>query len=247
VYARVVADPRLVLQFICSTAELFAFWRFVSSRAYRSFPWFAGYLLAGFVQSFVWVVGPPKSHAYAIAYSVTTPLILALQCSVTLELWRKLKAQDRHVGGISKGLGFGVLALALAVALSTGFDSLWGYPTRRIVFPWIFWAVRYTGSVLCVVCSLLAVWATTFERRLAPNLVRHAYLLTCYFGSIAAGYLGLNLMRWSSEWIGVFTVGSATALYVLWGVLTPPQRHTYDFEEQRVVTNLNTPGAQIST
>ena len=73
---------------------------------------------------------------------------------------------------------------------------------------------------LCIATSLLAVWASLFNRRLPPYLTRHAYLLACYFGSIAAGYMVMNLHLLRAQLVGELTVGCAAGLYLLWGILT---------------------------
>lgn len=205
---------------VCAAAELFAFCRLLAIRAQRTYPWFVTYLLAGFLQSFIWLAGPPKTHAYLIAYRWTTPFIIALQAVVVLELWRSLMACYRGIHSISKWLGVLILLFGAAVAFSTGFDGLkmHGQPLERITFHWLFWAVRYTGSILCIVCVALAAWAAAFDHGVPRNTIRHAELLAFYFGSQAAGFLVINLVRGTSPVVGIFTTLAAAAFYIAWGV-----------------------------
>ncbi len=215
-------DPRLILTVLCSAAELFAFCRFVRARVHRILPGFSIYLLAGFAQSFVWLVGSPRSHAYASAYGLTTPLLIGLQVFVFVELWRKLMLRYSTADRAAKGFGLAVIAASLVMGILSGVDGLalqFGL-SRAVLFRWIFWGVRYSATVLCIACSLLALWATMFDRRLPWYLTRHAYLLASYFGSIAAGYLILNLQLLPAALVGELTVGSAAILYLIWGIFT---------------------------
>ncbi len=216
-----IMDPRLLLTALCSAAELFAFCRFVRARVHRVLPWFSVYLLAGVAQSFVWIAGPPTSRAYANAYALTTPLVIGLQVVVFLELWRKMIIQRPGVDRAAKAFGVAIIGASLMLGLLGGIDGLALHVgvSRRIVFMWISWSVRYTATVLCIACSLLAVCVPMFDRELPRVVTLHAYLLTFYFGSIAAGYLVINLEILAASLVGAFTVGSAAGMYVLWATL----------------------------
>jgi hypothetical protein len=216
-------DPLLVLTVLCSAAELFAFCRFVRARVHRLLPWFSVYLLAGFAQSFSWLAGPPSSRGYATAYGLTTPVLIALQFLVFLELWRKLMTRDSGADRATRALGVAIIGASIVLALLTGVDgfALHIGLSRRLLFMWIFLSVRYSATILCITASLLAVCTSLFGRRLPRYVTQHAYLLAAYFGSIAAGYLVFNLNLLSAQLMGALTVGSAAALYVLWGILIP--------------------------
>ena len=205
----------------CAAAELFACWRLVATRVYRSYPWFTGYLVAGFLQSFIWAAGPPQSTGYLIAYRWTTPFLLALQVLVVLELWRGLMSCYRGIYRISHALGLVILALAFLAASATGFDGLkmHGRSLDLVTFHWLMWAVRYTGTILSAACVLLAAWASAFDHGVPPNHIRHAQLLAGYFGSIAIGYLVLNLGYGAADLIGIFTTIAAAGFYIAWGVV----------------------------
>ena len=214
-------DPLLVLTILCSAAELFALWQFVRARVHRLLPWFSIYILAGVVQSFAWLAGSPTTKAYTTVYGLTTPVIVGLQLLVFVELWRKLLTRYSSADRAGKALGIAIIGASTALGLLTGIDGLalhWGI-SRRMLFMWIFWGVRYSATVLCIASSLLAVCASLFEQKIPRYVSVHAYLLALYFGSIAAGYLTYNLKLLSAETAGVFMVGSAAGLYVLWGLL----------------------------
>jgi hypothetical protein len=214
-------DPRLVLTVLSAAAELFAFYRMLVVRAHRTYPWFAAYLLAGCAQSFIWLAGTPDSRAYLTVYRWTMPLMLALQCLIVLELWRRLMSCYRGIHHISHSLGMIVLAIALGASFSTGFDGLAmsGRPLRLMTFHWLMWGVRYTASVLCIASVILAFWSSLFDHGVPENTIRHAWLLSAYFGSIAAGYLVVNLAPGTAPVIGACLTGAAAGCYVLWGVV----------------------------
>lgn len=190
-------------------------------RAHRVLPWFSAYLILGFAQSFIWLAGPPRSHAYASAYGLTTPLVIGLQIAVFLEVWRKLILQYSRTDRAVQALGLAIIGASAALGLLSGVDGLALHVglSRRYLFEWISWITRYSATVLCIASSLLAVWASTFDRGLPRYLRRHAYLLACYFGSIAAGFLMMNLDFLPTHVVGELTVGAAAGLYVLWGIL----------------------------
>ena len=212
-------DPRLAVTLVCAAAELFACVRLIETRVYRSYPWFIAYLVTGFLQSFIWLAGSPSTHAYLMVYRWTTPLVMGLQVLVVLELWRGLMSCYRGIYQISHALGIGIMTLAVLIASSTGFDGLamHGQSISLISFHWLIWSVRYTGSILSIACILLAWWASTFDHGVEPNRIRHAQLLAGYFGSIAIGYLVLNLRLGSAETVGICTTLSAAGFYVAWG------------------------------
>jgi len=218
-------DVRLVLTMTCSAAELFALERLIATKIYRSYPWFVVYLVAGFLQSFAWLAGSPDSAGYLKAYRLTTPFIMALQAVVVLELWRVLMSCYRGIHRISHALGLIILALAVLLSSLSGFDGLVmrGQPLSRISYHWLMWSVRYNGSILCIACVLLALWASIFDHGVPRNTIRHAQLLSGYFASIAVGYLVLNLVRGVADQVGIATTLLAAAFYVAWGVLMTRQ------------------------
>lgn len=218
-------DPRFIGTVVCAAAELFAFWRLITIRAHRQYPVFVVYLLAEFLQTFAWLAGPPSSHAYMIVYRRTTPVILALQAAVVLEMWRALMSCYRGIHQISKWLGVVVLAAGAGLAFSTGFDhlSMRGQPLNLITFHWLMWGVRYLGTILAIVCAILAVWAAVFDHGVPRNTIRHAELLSLYFGVEAVGFLVINLVHGSSPVVGIYTTLAAAMLYLAWGFLLTPE------------------------
>jgi hypothetical protein len=218
-------DPRLVTTVACGAAELFAVWRLIKIGVHRDYPVFTSYLIAGFLQSFIWIAGTPDSHVYVTAYRWTTPFILALQAAVVLELWRGLMSCYRGIHQTSRWLGILILAFGAAVAFSTGFDGLkmWNQPLGRVTFHWLIWGARYLGTILCIISALLAVWAAAFDHGVPRNTIRHAELLSLYFGSQAAGFLVINLIPGTAPMIGLYTTLAAAGCYVAWGVLLTTQ------------------------
>ena len=214
-------DPRLVLTVLSAIAELFAFTRLIQLRVHRTYPWFTAYLLAGCAQSFIWLAGSPDSHGYLAAYRWTMPVIIGLQWIVVLELWRKLMSCYRGIHHISHSLGLIIFAIAMAVSFSTGFDglSMRGEPLGSIAFHWLMWGVRYSASVLCIASVLLAVWASIFDHGVPANTIRHAELLSGYFGSVAVGYLIVNFAPGTAPFIGACLSGASAGFYVLWGTV----------------------------
>jgi hypothetical protein len=214
-------DPRLALNIASAAAGLFALCRLFYTHANRSYPWFAVYLAAAALQSFVWLAGGPADHRYVLAWASSTAILLGLRIVIAIELWLKMMPAYRSVEALSKGSIWIVIALALAVSAASGLDTLrfHGVSPQRVAFYCISLAARYSGSSLCVVCSCLCVFAMLFPRSVPRNAVKHAFLLTAYFATIAAGYLAMHFDRGSAPLVGALMTGSSAGLYVLWGTL----------------------------
>lgn len=213
-------DPRIFLNVASAAAGVFALWRMVASNVHRSYPWFTVYLAAGALQSFGWFAGGPGTHLYTIIWASSTAALIGLRVAVVAELWHKLNTNPR-VAFLSRSFTWTVLALALAVAAASGLDSLrlFGQSPQRLAFYAVSLGSRYSSSALCVICSSLAIFGVIFPRAVPRNAMRHAFLLTAYFASVAAGFLVMNFMRGSAPLVGALLAGSSTGLFVLWGVL----------------------------
>src|SRR5262249_24908167 len=138
-----------------------------------------------------------------------------------LELWRRLMSCYRGIHSVSHSLGVIILLIAMGASFSTGFDGLkmWGEPVGSLTFHWLMWCVRYIASVLCIASVILALWAAKFDHGVPTNTIRHARLLSAYFGSVVLGYLIVNLFPGSATIVGAGTTGAAAGCYVLWGVV----------------------------
>src|SRR5262249_4103689 len=104
---------------------------------------------------------------------------------------------------------------------ASGLDSLklFGSSPKRLAYYGLSLALRYSGSGLCVICSSLAIFTLMYPRSVSKNAIRHAFLLTAYFASIALGFLAMNYVRGSAPLVGAILSGSSAGLYVLWGIL----------------------------
>jgi hypothetical protein len=211
----------LVLTLASTAAGVFALCRFVLAGAFRSYPWFVAYLAAGALQSLGWFAGTPSDRAYVLFYAYAMTVIVALRVLVVVELWRKLMPGDRGVEMISRSALWMVIAVALGISAASGLDTLrfFGTPGSRIAFYGISLGLRYSGSALCVICSCLSLFAILFPRNVPANAVRHAFLLTAYFATIAVGFLAMHYIRGSAAVVGALMTGSSAGLYVLWGAL----------------------------
>jgi hypothetical protein len=213
-------DPRLFLNVASAAAGLFALCRLVATGVHRSFPRFTVYLAAAALQCFCWLAGGPDDHLYLLVWAASTAVLLGLRIVVVIELWHRLNSNPR-VTSISRSFTWMVLILAFIVAAASGLDSLklFGQSPQRLAFYSLSLALRYSSSALCVICSTLAIFALIFPRGVSKNALRHAFLLTAYFASIAAGFLVMNFFRGSAALVGALLSGSSAGLYVLWGVL----------------------------
>jgi hypothetical protein len=213
-------DPRLVLNIASAAAGVFALCRLIIAGAHRTYPWFATYLAAAALQSFGWLAGGPRDHLYIVVWASSTAVLLGLRIVIVIELWHRLNANPR-VASISRSFTWVILLMALAVSAASGLDSLkfFGIDSHRVAYYSISLASRYSSSALCVICSSLAILSLTFPRGVSKNALRHAFLLTAYFASIAAGFLVMNFYRGSAPLMGALLSGSSAGLYVLWGVL----------------------------
>jgi hypothetical protein len=214
-------DSLLVLTILSSAAGLFALCRFILAGAHRSFPWFTVYLGAAALQSLVWLAGGPTDRRYVLVWASSTAILLGLRIVIVIELWRKLTPAYRNVESISRPFVWVVLVLALAVSAASGLDSLrfFGLSPQRLAYHCISLALRYSSSTLCVLCSCMSLFAIVFPRDIPRNALRHAFLLTAYFATIAIGFLAMHYDRGSAPLVGALMTGSSAGLYVLWGVL----------------------------
>ena len=213
-------DPRLVLNVASAAAAGFALCRLIYAQAHRSYPWFAIYLAAAALQSFIWLAGGPRDHLYVVAWAASTAVLLGLRIVIVIELWQRLHANSR-AAAMSRSFIWTTLFLALAVCAASGMDSLRfsGISPQRLAYYCISLASRYSSSALCVICSSLALFAVMFPRGVSKNAMRHSFLLTAYFATIAAGFLVMNFFRGSAPLVGALLSGSSAGLYVLWGTL----------------------------
>jgi len=228
-------DPRLALNIASAAAGLFALCRLTYIRAYRTYPWFAVYLAAAALQSFVWLAGGPADRRYVLAWASSTAILLGLRIAIVMELWYRMMPAYRSVEAISKGSIWVVVVLALGVSGASGLDTLrfHGLVPQQVAFYTISLTARYSGSALCVICSCLSLFAVMFPRSVPGNAVKHACLLTAYFATIAAGYLTMHFDRGSAPLVGALMTGSSAGLYVLWGALLSQPG-------ERVPSNLST-------
>jgi hypothetical protein len=187
----------------------------------NTYPWFAAFLFAGIVQSLLLLVGQPSSHAYKVAWGVTIPIILAARILTVVEAWRLLLSSYPGVEALAGRLAVGSFLVALSVSLVNGLDGLEfsHTSTSRFIFPLLSIGLRYSYSILCVVCGVLWAWAALFRVGVSVNLFRHLGILTGYFACNTAAYLIINLRPGSAPWVGTFTAGASAAWYVLWAVL----------------------------
>ena len=213
-------DPRLFLNVASAAAGIFALCRLMYTGVHRSYPWFSVYLAAAALQSFGWLAGGPRNHLYMIIWASSTAALLGLRIVVVVELWQKLSDSPRAVF-FSRSFTWIVLLSALAVAAASGLDSLklFGQSPQRLAFYCVSLASRYSSSALCVICSSLAIFAVMFPRGVPKNAIRHAFLLTAYFATIAAGFLVMNFFRGTAPLVGALLSGSSAGLYALWGLL----------------------------
>jgi hypothetical protein len=214
-------DPRLVLTVGSAAAGLFVLCRLLYTGGYRAYPWFAIYLGAAALQSFVWLAGGPRDHSYLVVWTFSMPVLLGLRIVIAIELWRRLMASYRGIETITRSFVWFVIVLALAVSAASGVDSLhfFGISWQRVGYFCLSLALRYSGSALCVICSCLSLSALVLPRNVPRSDVRHSVLLTAYFATIAAGFLVMNYAPGSSPLAGAILTGSSAGLYVLWGIL----------------------------
>src|SRR5262249_39138929 len=122
---------------------------------------------------------------------------------------------------IASRLAIGSVLVALAVSLVNGLDGL-GFSNlsnTRIIFRILSVGLRYSYSILCVVCGVLWAWAALFRVGASVQLYRHLGILTGYFACNTAGYLIINLRLGQASTVDIFILVASAAWYILWGVL----------------------------
>jgi len=214
-------DTRVALTILSGAAGVFALYRLIAGRLLNIYPWFAVFLAAGVLQGLILFTGEPRSHAYQVAWGITIPIVLAARISAVVEAWRLFLSSYPGAEALAGRLAVGCFLVALSVSLVNGLDGLQfsHQSVARTVFPILSVGLRYSYSILCVVCGVLWAWAALFRVGVSVNLFRHLGILTGYFACNTAAYLIINLRPGSAPWVGVFTAGASAAWYVLWGVI----------------------------
>ena len=217
-------DTRVALTILSGAAGLFALYRLTAGHLLKIYPWFAAFLAIGVLQGLILFAGDTGSRAYRVAWGVTIPIVLAVRISAVVEAWRRLLRSYPGVEALAGRLAVGSVLVALSVSLVNGLDGLgFSHISRsRTVFYVLSLGLRYSYSILCVVCGVLWAWAALFRVGVSVNLFRHLGILTGYFACNTAAYLIINLRPGSAPWVGAFTAGASIAWYVLWGVLVYP-------------------------
>jgi len=248
-------DARVTLTILSGFAGVFALYRLISGRLLNIYPWFAAFLAAGVMQALLLFVGEPSSQAYRIAWGVTIPIILTARILAVVEAWRLFLSSHSGVETLATRLAIGSVLVALAISLLNGLDGL-GFSnisTTRIIFRALSVGLRYSYSILCVVCGVLWAWAALFRVGASVGLYRHLGILTGYFAGNTAAYLIINLRLGSASTVGAFTLAASAAWYLLWGLLVHRDAErrdtgmTFDGEPDAQTDNLRRPLEHAST
>jgi hypothetical protein len=212
-------DLRLDVSFSLLTGigELAVLMRLLALEAILRYWYFSLYLLCGSMQCLVWLLGTPTSFAYATFWLCTTPLMIGLRIAVVAELWNQLSERPGDNPRARRLALIGV-GIAVAVSLATGVD-LWLVGWQPTIYRVASLAIRYSSSILAIFCAIVTWWGCTTDRPLPRNTVRHAFLLTGYFASIAGVHLWSHLTGGSNEVTGVVMNAMATLAFGLWFVL----------------------------
>jgi hypothetical protein len=207
----------LALSLISGATQLVVFWRLSVLGLGLRYWYFSLYMLCGALQCTGWLLGPRESFAYAAFWVCTTPVMIGLRVAVVVELWNMFQSQY-GANRISRRVAMWAVALAVGVSLATGID-LWLVGWHPTVFRLFSLAIRYSASTLAILCALVTWVGHESGRALPTNLVRHAFLLTGYFASLAAGHLVAHLSGGDSTVGGLIMAIAATAVFILWPIL----------------------------
>ncbi|HEV8145155.1 MAG TPA: hypothetical protein VGP79_02165, partial [Bryobacteraceae bacterium] len=207
----------VALSLLTGVGEIAVFVRLATLQAVLRYWYFSLYLLCGAMQCIVWILGTPTSFAYAVFWLCTTPLMIGLRIAVVAELWNQLSLKR---GADPRARRFAVIALGIAVAVSlaTGVD-LWLVGWRPTTYRMVSLAIRYSASILAIFCALVTWFGYSARNNVPENTIRHAFLLTSYLGSIAAGHLWSHLVGGSNETTGMVMNVMAAITFGLWVLL----------------------------
>jgi hypothetical protein len=207
----------LALSLISGATQLVVFWRLYALGLVLRYWYFSLYVLCGALQCTGWLMGPRDSNPYAAFWLFTTPVMIGLRVAVVAELWNLFQSQYNG-NRVSRRIALGAVVLAVAVSLATGID-LWRAGWHPTVFRLFSLAIRYSASTLAILCALVTWAGHASGRALPANLVRHAFLLTGYFTSLAAGHLVAHLSDGDNVIAGLIMSFSAVAFLSLWPIL----------------------------
>ena len=215
-------------------------WRILRLRLpYRAL---AVYVLAGLVRGPILLVFPVQSIAYAWAWALTEPLIIALQVYVVLEILHMLRAAYPGIGKygsrtVSWCWLIAVAGSAVYALLDTHFIA-WG---RALVLG--SFLLKGSTATLLALTLWTVLWCVSYlgDDSLAPNLRRHARIAAGYFSTMAIGWFLAYSGRATGPLVATLLGFCGLTWHMLWLVLLTRRG------ERRPVFELPAPGEDLES
>jgi hypothetical protein len=173
----------------------------------RSYPFFAGFLMALIIGSLVMMQFDIKGRGYAEAYRICELILFIFRLGVAAELYERICEHFPGIGIFRAGMAAVLIALAAFVAVFTFRPNLadqWAFPQT------IMWVVlRYQGEIFggaFVLTWIFLRFVLSVRQPFRPNVLTHWTIATIYFGASGAAYLAFLLAGGGKA---VFPINSA--------------------------------------
>jgi hypothetical protein len=160
----------------------------------RSYPFFAGFLMALVVGGLVLMQFDIKSRSYAEAYRICELILFVFRLGVAAELYERICEHFPGIGIFRAGMAAVLISLAAFVAIFTVRPNLvnqWAFPQTII---WV--VLRYQGEIFggaLVLTWIFLRFVLSIRQPFRPNVLTHWTIATVYFGASGAAYLAILL------------------------------------------------------
>jgi hypothetical protein len=220
----VLADVCAVLLYLAHGVELFfyierALWiaavfaealvlvRLFREGLIRSYPFFAGFLMALIIGSLVMMQFAFTSRGYAEAYRICELILFVFRVGVAAELYERICEHFPGIGIFRAGMAAVLISLAAFVAVFTIRPNLvdqWAFPQTMMLI-----VLRYQGEIFggaLVLTWIFLRFVLSIRQPFRPNVLTHWTIATIYFGASGAAYLAVLLAGGGKA---VFPIGCA--------------------------------------
>jgi hypothetical protein len=221
---------RIILWWISTLAETLLLVKLLRSGLSAKYRWFTVYVLTDIACSvgMTFLTPDPHSNAYAWTWVSTEPLLLALQLTFTVELYRLISSHYRNFETVRPRLFWTCLGTSAAISgLSLFYDSIhvkWDSPILQSVF------LGRRAITFALAGFAIATWifVRIFPIPIKPNVKVHWRIATVYFLANAANYFAISVHRLSTYAAGIALMCITTGCFLAWATFLNPAGEDVD-------------------
>lgn len=227
--------------------------RLLTSKLYRSYPYFSGFIAVAIVRGSISLFPLPK-NLYAEFFMITEVLIWIFYVLILMELYSLVLARYQGIQSLGKWIFHGSVAVSLLIAMATLYPKLGSNGKDMLML--FFVGERGILSALALLTLLMTAFLTWFPVPLPRNVILHSIVFASYFFSKAAVLLVRNIAGHkvaSGTSLTLFVIG--WICMALWAIFLTPEgehvearvRRTWnEDEEDRLLDQLKSINATLS-